>query len=92
MVTGANGFIGKNLLVNFKQSSNINIVPFTRDNSINDLPELLKSVDCIFHLAGVNRSENPNDFFDGNVLFTEQLCSAIQAGGLKICYLYIYTG
>ena len=43
------------------------------------LPELLKSVDCIFHLAGVKRSENPNDFFDGNVLFTVQLCSAIQS-------------
>ena len=88
IVTGANGFIGKNLSVNIKQSSNIKIVPFTRDNSINDLPELLKSVDCIVHLAGINRSENPDDFFDGNVLFTEQLCSAIQAGGLKIPIIY----
>ena len=88
MVTGANGFIGKNLSVNIKQSSNIQIVPFTRDNSTNDLPELLKSVDCIVHLAGINRSENPDDFFDGNVLFTEQLCSAIQAGGLKIPIIY----
>lgn len=89
LVTGANGFIGKNLVMHLEQKKFVHkVVSFTRNHSVNDLPKLLKNVDFIFHLAGINRSENPDEFVVGNTYLTEQLCSAIQAKDKKIPVVY----
>jgi UDP-2-acetamido-2,6-beta-L-arabino-hexul-4-ose reductase len=81
LVTGANGFIGKNLLLHFQEKGGIDVVPFTREHSIDDLPALLEGVDWVFHLAGINRPRNPEEFVIGNSGITEQLCAAIKACG-----------
>lgn len=77
LVTGANGFIGQNLLLYLSERSEINVVAFTRANNLDDLPVLLRDVDFIFHFAGVNRSHDPNDFMVSNVDLTQKICSAI---------------
>lgn len=78
LVTGSNGFIGKNLLVHIREREDIEVVTFTRENSIDDLPMLLEEVDWVFHLAGINRPPNTEDFDKGNALLTAQLCNAIK--------------
>ena len=88
LVTGANGFIGKNLLLRLQEQGSINVVPFTREHSINDLPALLDSVDWIFHLAGINRPPHPKEFVTGNTDLTEQLCAAIKTSGKQIPVVY----
>ena len=88
LVTGANGFIGKNLLLHFQEKGGIDVVPFTRENSVADLPVLLQGVDWIFHLAGINRPQNTEEFFSGNAGLTEQLCGAIKASGRQIPLVY----
>lgn len=88
LVTGANGFIGKNLLMHFQEDCSIVSVPFTREHNIDNLPMLLKGVDWVFHLAGINRSQNPEEFVNGNNGLTEQLCAAIRASGSQVNVVY----
>ena len=88
LVTGANGFIGKNLLLRFQEKGGIEVVPFTRENSVDDLPVLLEGVDWVFHLAGINRPQSSEEFATGNTGLTEQLCAAIKASSRKVSVVY----
>ena len=87
LVTGANGFIGKNLLVHLHEQG-IEAVPFTRDMTQHDLAAALEGVDFVFHLAGVNRPKDSAEFAEGNTGLTEQLCDFIRTSGRQISVLY----
>src|SRR5688572_17487907 len=76
LVTGSEGFIGKNLLLFLAERPNIQVVRYSRQNSVAQLPDLLRGVDFVFHLAGVNRPEDPREFITGNRDLTWALCSA----------------
>ena len=77
LITGANGFIGKNLCHYLVERSDIQVVRFTREDSSSDLPKLLKDVDFVIHLAGVNRPLDDQEFIFGNIDFTQKLCKAL---------------
>lgn len=87
LVTGANGFIGKNLLVRLREQG-IEIISFLRNMTSTDLAEILNEVDFIFHLAGVNRPKDAEEFSEGNAELTQQLCNLIRATGRCIPVLY----
>lgn len=87
LVTGANGFIGKNLIVHLHEQG-VEAVQFTRDIAPSDLAAALVSVDFVFHLAGINRPKDTAEFAEGNTGLTEQLCEAIRATGRSIPVLY----
>ena len=84
LVTGANGFIAKNLVVRLSEIGNVEIVSFTREHKTEDLAGLLKNIDWIFHLAGVNRPESPDEFVSGNFDFSRLICSAITKSNRSI--------
>jgi UDP-2-acetamido-2,6-beta-L-arabino-hexul-4-ose reductase len=88
LITGANGFVGKNLMAHLAERTDVEVVPFTRDNVIAELPALLESVDLIFHLAGTNRPDNISEFEQGNVDLTASLCDAIRKKGNPIPVVY----
>lgn len=79
LITGADGFIGKNMRMRFLEMNDVECINFTRKNSAVDLPKLLINIDWIFHLAGINRPQSTVDFYAGNVGLTESLCNAIRA-------------
>lgn len=88
LVTGANGFIAQNLRVHLSERDNLELVLFTRKQSIDELNGLLEGVDFIFHLAGVNRPKNDIEFTEGNVDLTEALCLAIERTSRVIPVIY----
>lgn len=62
LVTGANGFIGKNLCNQLRQDDNVEVLCFGREHSRDDLKLMLKQADFIFHIAGVNRPKDDQEF------------------------------
>lgn len=84
LVTGSDGFIGKNLIVSLQRNPDIQIICFNRSSSVEELPRLVQDIDFIFHLAGVNRPVDDNDFYTGNSDLTANLCDAIRKSGRRI--------
>jgi len=92
LITGANGFVGKNLQLHLAERKDVQVVCFTRDDDVAQLPALLQGVDFVFHLAGINRPQDPQEFLSGNVDLTQTLCNAIcamaEATGKKTPIVY----
>lgn len=92
LVTGADGFVGKNLQLHLAERADVEVVHFTRNNVLADLPVLLQGVDFVFHLAGVNRSQDPQEFASGNADLTHALCRAARgeaaSSGKRLPILY----
>ena len=79
LITGADGFIGKNLRLHLAECNDVKVVCFTRGDDVGQLPTLLQGVDFVFYLAGVNRPQDPAEFVSGNVDLTQALCQALGA-------------
>jgi UDP-2-acetamido-2,6-beta-L-arabino-hexul-4-ose reductase len=77
LVTGADGFIGRNLLQHLSVRPDIGVQPFTRADRPADLPAMVRAADFIVHLAGVNRPNDPSEFVSGNVGLTGTLADAV---------------
>lgn len=88
LITGANGFLGKNLIAHLGERKDVEVVTFTRDNSLAQLPSMVVDSDFIFHLAGVNRPQSLEEFKTGNTDLTLALCEAIKASGKPVPVLY----
>ena len=84
LITGAEGFVGKNLLVTLQQRNDLHILCFDVQDDPGSLNSLLEQADFIFHLAGVNRPQNPDEFRSGNTGLTEQICHHLVASGRKV--------
>lgn len=74
LVTGAHGFIGKNLCVMLGERTDFEVLPVGRESSTAQIADAASRCDAVVHLAGVNRPRNPEDFFLGNVEFSRTLC------------------
>ena len=92
LITGAGGFIGKNLvaaLQNIRDGkdkttvlpSDLTIYTFDVDTDCALLDAYCADCDFVFNLAGVNRPENPNEFMAGNFGFASQLLDTLKAHG-----------
>lgn len=77
LITGAKGFIGKNLVVWLKNLNRFTIYEYDVDDSPILLDELIKKADIIFHLAGVNRPEDIHEFQVGNTELTRLIVTKI---------------
>lgn len=73
LVTGAEGFVGKNLCVALERLGNIELYKYDVENSIEDLEKFISNADIVYHLAGVNRPEKEDEYND-NADFTKQVC------------------
>lgn len=88
LITGANGFVGKNLQLHLAERSDVVVLCFTREHTQADLQQLVADADLVFHLAGVNRPEDPAEFQQGNADLTQALCSALEQAGKTIPVVY----
>ena len=76
-VTGAGGFVGKNLLEKLKEE-NHEILSITRETSKEEVSARILEADFIFHLAGVNRPEREEEFFEGNSGLTGEIIKILK--------------
>ena len=88
LITGANGFIGKNLQLHLSERNDVEVLCFTREHSESDLHQMVDAADLVFHLAGVNRPKDPAEFQEGNTDLTKALCDALQMAGKTIPVIY----
>jgi UDP-2-acetamido-2,6-beta-L-arabino-hexul-4-ose reductase len=88
LITGANGFIGKNLCVTLQQQGKHELLKVTRQTSTEELYDYLKECDFIFHLAGINRPQDEREFFEGNAGFTTQLVQILKENNRKVPIVY----
>lgn len=94
LVTGAKGFVGKNLVA---QLNNIKdgkarcygdlkidaVYEYDIDSTIEELDAFCKDCDFVFNLAGVNRPQNQEEFMQGNFGFASTLLDTLKKHGNK---------
>ena len=88
LVTGSQGFIGKNLNVRLNELSEFKVEQFDRGDDLDTLSEKILQVDAIIHLAGENRPKDVADFEKVNASLTESLCDRIRDSGRKIPLIF----
>lgn len=79
VVTGAKGFIGKNLCVMLREQGYQDIVEITRETSREELKLSLNEADFVYHLAGINRPKDESEFKEGNADFTHFIVEALKS-------------
>ncbi len=84
LVTGSEGFVGKNLRVSLQGRDDLRIICFDVQHDPSMLPTLLSQADFVFHLAGVNRPQNPEEFRTGNTDLTAQICHHLANSAKKV--------
>ena len=89
LITGAKGFVGKNLVENLKNirdgkdrthklPNDLEIIEYDIDNTEVELEEFCKKADFVFNLAGVNRPKDSSEFMKGNFGFGEKLLTLLK--------------
>ena len=89
LITGAKGFVGKNLVENLKNirdrkdrvhklPSDLEIFEYDIDNTEIELEEFCKKADFVFNFAGVNRPKDNSEFMKGNFGFGKKLLDLLK--------------
>lgn len=89
LVTGAKGFIGRNLIAtlhnvadgkdrSFGMDTDLTVFEYDIDTDPVLLDAYCKAADFVFHLAGVNRPQDPKEFMEGNFGFTSTLLDTLK--------------
>lgn len=90
LVTGAKGFVGKNLCSQLKNIKDAKakwynlpepidaVYEYDIDSSLDDLDAWCKDCDFVFNLAGVNRPQDPKEFMEGNFGFATVLLDTLK--------------
>lgn len=77
LITGAKGFIGRNLAARLAAMPDVEPLLFDVDGDARDLEAGLARADVIFHLAGVNRPTSLEEYETGNAGFTRLICESL---------------
>ncbi|KDR94649.1 UDP-2-acetamido-2,6-beta-L-arabino-hexul-4-ose reductase [Peptoclostridium litorale DSM 5388] len=78
LVTGAKGFIGKNLIAELRNRKYNDIFEYDKETNPEFLDEYCKEADFVFHLAGVNRPKKKSEFMESNFGFTSTLLDTLK--------------
>ncbi|WFL78723.1 NAD-dependent epimerase/dehydratase family protein [Altererythrobacter arenosus] len=88
LVTGANGFLGKTLVVRLEEVGGFTLDSFLRTDDVSILQGKVAAADAVIHLAGENRPADPSAFMEVNAGLTQLLCDFIRATGRPIPIIF----
>jgi UDP-2-acetamido-2,6-beta-L-arabino-hexul-4-ose reductase len=88
VITGADGFIGRNLYVRLTELGFSDVGCITRSTSPSEAQVALAAADCVFHLAGVNRPQDPAEFATGNTDVTRTICDSLREAGRRATLVF----
>lgn len=88
LITGSNGFLGKNLKVRLSELPAFQVTEFNRDTPFSVLKSNLREVDCVIHLAGENRPKDLAQFEKVNHFLTKNICDALARENRKIPIIF----
>lgn len=77
LVTGAGGFVGKNLLLRCREAGH-EVLAATRSTTPDGLADMVERAEAVVHLAGANRPESDSEFALVNDQLTADLCALIE--------------
>ncbi|MGB4661071.1 MAG: capsular polysaccharide biosynthesis protein CapF [Mobilitalea sp.] len=83
LITGAKGFVGKNLIAELKNQKYLDVLEYDIDTDPSLLDVYTKECEFVFHLAGVNRPQNEKDYMLGNFGFTSILLNSLKKNNNK---------
>lgn len=78
LITGAKGFVGKNLVAELRNQGYSDIYEYSRADEESQLDIYTKDCDFVFHLAGVNRPEHKSEYMEGNLDLTTTLLRSLK--------------
>lgn len=78
LITGSNGFVGKNLVCELRNQGYVDLYLYDLDTEPSLLDTFTKDCDFVFHLAGVNRPKEVDQFMEGNFGFTDTLLGSLK--------------
>lgn len=81
LVTGAGGFIGKNLITELIRREGTEVLQFEQDTPLELLDEYCRECGFVYNLAGVNRPQNVEEFMEGNFGFATVLTEKLRKYG-----------
>jgi UDP-2-acetamido-2,6-beta-L-arabino-hexul-4-ose reductase len=89
LITGAQGFIGKNLVSKLNKNKDLNLMEVVRGTKVEDLEFLLKKSDLIYHFAGeVRPYSDDNSFRESNLTLTKLILKLLEDNNRKTPILY----
>lgn len=81
LITGALGFLGRNLITHLQLDPTLRLLSYDVDNSEAELEAFLAQADFVFHLAGVNRPQREEEFQTGNADLTSKIAELLRQAG-----------
>lgn len=84
LISGSNGFIAKNLIIRLRELGYDNLTFINRNSTDEEIRSNIVDVDFVFHLAGVNRPKDDNEFVDGNVDLTKRIIELLIASDRRV--------
>lgn len=81
LITGAGGFVGKNLVVTLRTAGYTDLMLFEKDDTPETLADYCRRAAFVVHLAGINRPTDSSEFYTGNAGLTDTLLANLEAAG-----------
>ena len=81
LITGAGGFVGKNLVATLRTAGYTDLMLFEKDDTPETLADYCRRAAFVVHLAGINRPTDPSEFYTGNAGLTDTMLADLEAAG-----------
>lgn len=83
LITGAGGFVGRNLVATLHAMGCRDLLLFEKDDTAETLADYCRRAAFVVHLAGINRPKDPSEFYSGNAGLTDTMLHLLAESGNK---------